>query len=85
MHYISYNLEVKDLHGSHQVSLHIYFKKDTVFYKILSSWHIYHSWITPPIPSLHLLKKIQQLHYKWSCQPPNLQTPHSRTLNFRTI
>jgi hypothetical protein len=75
MHYISYNFEVKDLYGSHQVSLHIYFNKDMVFYEILSSWHVYHSWITPPVPSLYLLEKIQELHYEWTCQPPNLHTP----------
>lgn len=37
--YSSHNFEAKDSYGSHQVSLHIYFNMDTVFYKILSSWH----------------------------------------------
>jgi len=84
MHYISYNFEVRDLYGSHQVSLHIYFNKDTAFYKILSSWHIHHSWITPPVPSLYLLEKIQALHYDSTCQTPNLQTLLQNYLNFIT-
>lgn len=79
MHYILYNFEVKDLHGSHQVSLHIYFNKDTVFCKILSSWHKYQYWIAPPTPSLYLLEKIKEFHYKWTCQQQTY-THHTPTL-----
>jgi hypothetical protein len=38
-HYTSYSFIVKDLYGSHQVSIHIYFNMNTAFYKILSSRH----------------------------------------------
>jgi len=57
---IIFHITVKwEIYMVHIISLHIYFNKDTVFYKILSSWHIHHSWITSPVSSLYLLKKFK--------------------------